>query len=73
MSKVGTSKDDEFLTSEEVVELLLSDPVLRSRSATCVLPAIRVGGEWAFRRSDLDAWVAQQLNLAASKDDLPAA
>jgi hypothetical protein len=62
MPKTGAWKDEQFLSSDEVVELLLADPVLRSKSATCVLPAIRLGDGWAFRRSDLDAWIAQHLN-----------
>jgi len=49
----------EFLTSDEVVEALESDPELRRLALTCVLPAVRVGDEWRFRRSDLDAWIAR--------------
>lgn len=51
---------NEFLTSEEVVQTLASDPVLRRLAVACVLPSVRVGDEWRFRRSDLDAWIAQQ-------------
>jgi Helix-turn-helix domain len=50
----------EFLTSDEVVERLLANPALRRLSATCVLPAIKVGGDWRFRRVDLEAWIARQ-------------
>jgi excisionase family DNA binding protein len=24
------------------------------------LPAVRIGGQWRFRRSDLDAWIDRQ-------------
>ena len=24
------------------------------------LPAVRIGGQWRFRRSDLDAWMGRQ-------------
>ncbi len=51
----------EFLTSEEVIQQLLAQPELRSRAATCVLPAVRVGSEWRFRRSDLEAWIKTQI------------
>ena len=50
----------QFLSSEEVVQRLLERPELRAVSATCVLPAIRIGDEWRFRRSDLDDWIAKQ-------------
>ena len=50
----------EFLTSDQVVEALEHDPELRRLAVSCVLPAVRVGDEWRFRRSDLEAWIAQQ-------------
>jgi hypothetical protein len=50
----------QFLTSEEVIEILHRDPVLRRVALTCVLPATRVGDAWMFRRSDLEAWIARQ-------------
>jgi excisionase family DNA binding protein len=56
----------DFLTSDQVIERLLSQPALRSRAATCVLPAIRVGSEWRFRRSDLDRWISRELGHLAS-------
>jgi excisionase family DNA binding protein len=55
------ARDIDFLTSEEVIQQLLAQPVLRKRAATCVLPAVRVGSEWRFRRADLDAWIRTQL------------
>ena len=60
MSSPSKTKTSEFLTSEEVVERLLALPHLRSVTATCVLPAIRVGVDWRFRRSDLESWIAAQ-------------
>jgi hypothetical protein len=51
---------NEFLTSEEVIEVLQRDPGLRRVALTCVLPAVRVGDEWRFRREDLEAWIARQ-------------
>ena len=49
-----------LLTSEEVVERLLADAYLRRVATTCVLPAVRFGGQWRYRKSDLDAWIARQ-------------
>jgi hypothetical protein len=60
MSKSPSRQRPQFLSSEEVVQRLLERPELRVVSATCVLPAIRIGGEWRFRRTDLDEWMAKQ-------------
>jgi hypothetical protein len=46
----------DLLTTEQVMDILIADANLRRRAATCVLPAVRVGGLTYFRRSDLDAW-----------------
>jgi hypothetical protein len=53
----------EWLTSEQVVDRLLEDPLLRQVASTCVLPAVRCGDEWRFRRSDLDQWIGRQRRL----------
>jgi excisionase family DNA binding protein len=47
----------DLLTTEEVMERLLADDSLRRSAARCVLPAIRCGTEWRFRKRDLDAWI----------------
>ena len=49
-----------MLTSEEVMERLLGDAHLKRLALTCVLPAVRCGDEWRFRRSDLEAWIERQ-------------
>ncbi len=50
----------ELLTSDQVIERLLDDPNLRRIAATCVLPAVRFGKEWRFRKSDLEDWIRRQ-------------
>jgi hypothetical protein len=69
MSPAPTSAN-EFLTSDDVIDVLQRDPALRRVALTCVLSAVRVGDEWRFRRADLDAWIARQktadLNVAAN-------
>lgn len=60
------SQKHELLTSAEVAARLLEEPTLRRRLATCVLPAVRVSSEWRFRRSDLEAWIRQQVSRASS-------
>jgi len=57
---------NEFLTSEDVIDVLQKDPLLRRVALTCVLPAVRVGTEWRFRRTDLDDWIARQRGVAAT-------
>ena len=56
----GRVKEPDLLTTEQVMERLLSRPALRRAAVTCVLPAVRVGAEWRFRRDDLEAWIATQ-------------
>jgi excisionase family DNA binding protein len=58
MGKRPTSDSSpDLLTTEEVMERLLADDSLRRSAARCVLPAIRCGTEWRFRKRDLDAWI----------------
>jgi excisionase family DNA binding protein len=51
----------DLLTTEQVMDRLLSRRELRRVAVTCVLPAVKVGSEWRFRRDDLEAWIATQL------------
>jgi len=50
----------DLLTADEVIDRLLEDANLRRVAATCVLPAVRVGSDWRFRRSDLQEWIRGQ-------------
>lgn len=61
LSTTSTAGDPgEWLTSEQVMDRLLEDPRLRKAAATCVLPAVRCGDEWRFRKSDLEQWIGRQ-------------
>lgn len=61
LSTTSTAGDaGEWLTSEQVMDRLLEDPRLRKAAATCVLPAVRCGDEWRFRKSDLEQWIGRQ-------------
>ena len=62
LTHVDASHETDFLTSDQVIERLLAQPDLRRHAATCVLPAVRVAGEWRFRRSDLETWIRAQLD-----------
>ena len=50
----------DLLTGQQVIERLLGDVKLRRVALTCVLPAVRVGSEWRFRKEDLDEWITRQ-------------
>jgi excisionase family DNA binding protein len=49
----------DLLSADQVIDRLFSNPALRRHAATCVLPAVRVGREWRFRKTDLEAWIAR--------------
>jgi hypothetical protein len=56
-----TRCDSPLLTSEQVMDRLLSDRRLRRLASLCVLQAVRQGDEWRFRQQDLEAWIARQI------------
>ena len=60
----GCVSEIDRLTTDQVMDRLLSRRALRRAAVTCVLPAVRVGTEWRFRREDLEAWIASQTGTA---------
>lgn len=55
-----------FLTTEEVLGYLNVNPrtiyrLIRSGE----LPAIRIGRQWRFRRSDLNEWIDRQRSMVS--------
>ena len=55
------SEDQTFLTTEEVLGYLQTTPrTIYRLIKTGELPAVRIGRQWRFRRTDLDAWVERQ-------------
>lgn len=65
--------EDTFLTTEEVIEYLQVNlrTVYRLIKAGR-LPAVRVGRQWRFRKSDLDAWLESQRTRGARPAVAPA-
>ena len=53
--------DDAFLTTDEVLDYLQVNlrTVYRLIKAGKI-PAVRVGRQWLFRKTDIDAWLASQ-------------
>ncbi|NTX41659.1 helix-turn-helix domain-containing protein [Myxococcus sp. CA033] len=59
---------DEILTLPEVAQLLkVAEKTVYSMAQKGQLPAFKVGGQWRFKRVDLDRWIEQQ--KAVSRDD----
>ena len=58
---------DEVLTIKEVAVLLkLADKTVYSMAQQGELPAFKVRGQWRFRQSDFDRWLA---NRAENRSD----
>ena len=50
-----------FLTTEEVLSCLKVNPrTIYRLIKSGELPAVRIGRQWRFRRSDLDTWIERQ-------------
>jgi excisionase family DNA binding protein len=64
--------DETFLTTEEVLEYLQVNlrTVYRLIKAGKI-PAVRVGRQWRFRKSDIDAWLDSQRPRAGARTVVP--
>lgn len=52
---------DEILTLPEVAQLLkVAEKTVYSMAQKGQLPAFKVGGQWRFKRVDLDQWIERQ-------------
>ena len=61
-----------MLTAEQVIDRLLAVGFVRGMAINCVLPAVRYGTEWRFRRTDLDAWIERHSTITAKPDQADA-
>ena len=65
MDTRATPRLDPFLTTDEVLGYLKTTPrTIYRLIGSGELPAVRVGRQWRFRRSDLDAWEERQRAFA---------
>jgi excisionase family DNA binding protein len=60
-----TQRDKErlaaFLTTEDVLAYLrVTHRTIYRLARSGELPAVRIGRQWRFRRSDLDTWIDRQ-------------
>ena len=63
--------DETFLTTEEVLDYLqVTQRTVYRLLKAGKLPAVRVGRQWRFRRSDVDAWLAGQGSQATRDENI---
>ena len=56
-------KKEEVLTAEEVAEYLRIHPyTLRRLARAGKLPGFKIGGQWRFRKDEIDAWSKASVN-----------
>jgi nitrogen PTS system EIIA component len=57
-----TTSPDDILTIKQLSEyLMVSEKTIYRMLEKAILPALRVGGQWRFRRRDIDAWIDNQI------------
>ncbi len=60
---------DEILTLPEVARLLkVAEKTVYTLAQKGQLPAFKVGGQWRFKRADIDAWIERQKAVQRSED-----
>lgn len=61
---------DEILTLPEVAQLLkVAEKTVYTMAQKAELPAFKVGGQWRFRRTDLDAWIDAKTRRSAGEEE----
>ena len=62
---------DEILTLPEVAQLLkVAEKTVYTMAQKGEVPAFKVGGQWRFRRTDLDAWIDAKTRRSATEEEL---
>ena len=57
----------DLMTLQELAEYLkLAERTVYGYAQKGVLPGIKIGSSWRFRKSDIDAWLEQQFERTAS-------
>ena len=61
---------DEILTLPEVARLLkVAEKTVYTMAQKGDLPAFKVGGQWRFRRADLDSWIDVRTRRADTQNE----
>lgn len=59
MTTISKPELDALLTAENVADLFMVSPMtIRSWAKNGVIPAMKIGRLWRFRRSDIETWMA---------------
>ncbi len=59
---------DEILTLVEVAQLLkVAEKTVYTMAQNAELPCFKVRGQWRFRKGDIDAWIASQVENPQAK------
>lgn len=59
---------DEILTIRDVAALLkVGEKTAYTMAQDGDLPGLKVRGQWRFRRSDIDAWISEQVERARAE------
>ncbi|MGH8674644.1 MAG: helix-turn-helix domain-containing protein [Burkholderiales bacterium] len=62
--------DEEIFTLQDLSAYLkIAEKTLYGYAQKGILPGIKIGSAWRFRRKDIDAWLEQQRKLTESSRD----
>jgi excisionase family DNA binding protein len=62
--------DEEILTLQELSAYLkIAEKTLYGYAQKGILPGIKIGSAWRFRRVDIEQWLIDQRNLTESSRD----
>ena len=62
--------EPEILNIREVAALLrVAEKTAYTLAQTAELPGFKVGGQWRFRRRDIEAWIDSQTRRATEEAD----
>ena len=62
--------NDEVLTIKEVAAMLkVGEKTAYTLAQSRDLPGFKVGGQWRFRRSDIQAWISAQVERTQAPAD----
>jgi excisionase family DNA binding protein len=64
------SKQDVLLSSQEVARFLnINKFTLYRLVAQRKIPAFKVGNQWRFKKSMIEAWLRKNMNITATRND----
>ncbi len=59
--------DDEIMTLQELATYIkIAEKTLYGYAQKGIIPGIKIGSAWRFRKTDIDAWLEQQRRLTES-------